>query len=79
MEALAAGTPVIAFRTGALPDIVEHEVTGFLVDDAAAMADAIGEVRKLNTATCRRAARARFSMSRMTGQYLARYRELAAA
>jgi glycosyltransferase involved in cell wall biosynthesis len=79
MEALAAGTPVIAFRTGALPEIVEHGVTGFVVEDVASMADAIGEVGSLDPAACRRAARARFSLSRMTGRYLARYRELAAA
>ena len=45
MEALACGTPVIAYRSGALPDIVEHGVTGFLVDNVEQMAAAIRNVR----------------------------------
>ena len=42
MEAMAAGTPVIAYRSGALPEIVEDGVTGFLVNDVDGMAEAIG-------------------------------------
>jgi glycosyltransferase involved in cell wall biosynthesis len=63
-EAAAAGTPVIAFRSGALVDAVEHGRTGFLVDDSAGMADAT--------------ARARFPLSRMTDGYLDLYRRLIA-
>jgi glycosyltransferase involved in cell wall biosynthesis len=76
MEALAAGTPVVAFKAGALTDIVEDGVTGFLVDDVDAMADAIGRVDRLDPETCRRTARRRFSAERMTARYLQRYREL---
>lgn len=79
MEALACGTPVIAFRAGALVDIVEHGRTGFLVNDAAEMADAIAAVDRLNPEVCREAARTRFALERMTGQYLERYQELIAS
>lgn len=78
MEALASGTPVIAYRSGALPEIVEDGVTGFLVDDVAGMADAIGRVDAIDPAACRRAAEDRFSLGRTTSAYLALYARLAA-
>jgi glycosyltransferase involved in cell wall biosynthesis len=78
MEALASGTPVIAFRSGALPEIVEDGLTGFLVDDAAAMAQAIRDAGAIDPERCRAAARDRFSVGRMAAQYLSRYRQLAA-
>jgi glycosyltransferase involved in cell wall biosynthesis len=78
MEALAAGTPVIAFPEGALPDVVEHGRTGFLVSDVKEMADALRKVGSLDRAACRRTARERFSIEAMIGGYFAAYRELAA-
>ncbi len=78
MEALACGTPVIARRVGALPDIVEHGRTGFLVDDATNMAAAIGRVGEIDRELCRAVARERFSAARMTDAYLDLYRRLAA-
>ena len=77
MEALAAGTPVIAFPAGALADIVEHGRTGFLVGDAREMADAIAAADSLDPEACRAAARRRFSAARMTDEYLARYPDIA--
>lgn len=76
MEALACGTPVIAFRAGALPEIVEEGKTGFLVDSVAEMAEAIKAVGAIDPRRCRKAARQRFSAARMTAQYLARYEAL---
>lgn len=78
MEALAAGTPVIAYRSGALPEIVEDGVTGFLVDDAREMAEAIGKVGTLSRTRCRAAAERRFSKLRMVREYLGLYELLAA-
>lgn len=77
MEALASGTPVIAYRAGALPDIVEDGVTGWLVDDVAGMADAIRRIDAIDPAACRAAALARFSQTRMIEDYMQLYRRLA--
>lgn len=76
MEALACGTPVVAFRAGALPEIVEDGVTGFLVDDADGMAEAIRRADELDPAACRAAALARFDLRRTAARYLALYARL---
>jgi hypothetical protein len=78
MEALAAGTPVVAYRTGALPDIIDHDRTGFIVDDVEGLARAIGRAHEIDPDECRRQARERFSLGRMLDAYLSRYAELAA-
>lgn len=76
MEALASGTPVIAFRRGALPEIVDHGETGYVVDDVDGMADAIGRVSAIDPRACRRAAEERFSAARMIDGYLDTYRRV---
>jgi glycosyltransferase involved in cell wall biosynthesis len=77
MEALACGTPVVAFRAGALPEIVAHGRTGFLVDNAEEMAEAICAADALGGDSCRRVARTRFSRETMIAAYLDRYARLA--
>lgn len=79
MEALAAGTPVVAYRAGALPEIVEDGVTGFIVDDVPALARAIEASGGIDPERCRRAARERFALERMTEAYLALYGRLSIA
>ena len=76
MEALACGTPVIAYRSGALGGIIEDGVTGFLVDRASEMAEAITRVDRLRSEDCRRAAERRFSQKRMVREYFELYEEL---
>ncbi|MGH9559520.1 MAG: glycosyltransferase, partial [Bryobacteraceae bacterium] len=73
MESLACGTPVIAFPSGALPSIVEHGRTGFLVKDETEMAAAIHRAAEIDPAACRRAARERFRSDRMVEDYLRVY------
>jgi glycosyltransferase involved in cell wall biosynthesis len=77
MEALASGTPVIAYRSGALPEIVEDGVTGLLVDDVAGMADAIGRAGAIDPLACRRAAEERFDARATTAAYLDLFGRLA--
>ncbi len=78
MEAAACGTPVIAFRAGALPEIVRDGETGFLVDDVAGMAAALARAGEISPDRCRAEAAARFDMRRMVAAYLDRYADLAA-
>jgi glycosyltransferase involved in cell wall biosynthesis len=78
MEALALGTPVIAFASGALPEIVEHGRTGFIVRDAAEMAAAIYAVDSIRPEDCRHAAETRFAADRMRAEYLRLYERLSA-
>jgi glycosyltransferase involved in cell wall biosynthesis len=79
MEAIASGTPVIAFRAGALPEIVESGVTGFIVDSEDEMAHAVHRIHEISSARCREEARRRFDADRMVEDYLNLYRDLLAA
>lgn len=76
MKALAAGTPVVAYRSGALPEIVQDGVIGFIVDDSEEMAEAIGLVHTISPEACRNAAQRRFSKQRMVSQYFDLYRRI---
>jgi glycosyltransferase involved in cell wall biosynthesis len=76
MEAMASGTPVVAFRRGALPEVVEHGITGFLVDSEEEMAAAVKKIEMLSPQVCRSRALDRFDASRMIAEYLALYRRV---
>jgi glycosyltransferase involved in cell wall biosynthesis len=76
MEALACGTPVVAFPSGAVPEIVEHGVTGFLVRNAVEMAEAIEACDGIDPERCRSVARERFSLEAMIGKYFDVYEQL---
>jgi glycosyltransferase involved in cell wall biosynthesis len=78
LEALAAGTPVVAYPSGALPEIIEHGVTGFLVHDPEEMAARIRDAAALRPEDCRAAAKG-FSKERMVEEYLGMYRSLVSA
>jgi glycosyltransferase involved in cell wall biosynthesis len=78
MEAIACGTPVVAFPVGALPDLIEPGVTGFLVRDTREMAEAIHASGGIDRGRCRKIARQRFSLKRMVEGYFGYYRSLGA-
>ncbi len=75
MEAIASGTPVIAYPKGALSEIVTHGKTGFLVNNVDEMRDAILLADEIDPEQCRREARMRFSAARMVESYMELYRE----
>ena len=76
VEAMACGTPVVAYRRGAMPELVDEGVTGFTVLDADSAVDAVGRAAALDRAAVRAVAERRFSVERMTDEYLAIYRRL---
>jgi glycosyltransferase involved in cell wall biosynthesis len=74
-ESLACGTPVIGFRRGAVPEVVQDGVTGVLCGTEDGMRAAIGEIPRLSREACRRDADARFSQRALVDTYLALYHE----
>jgi glycosyltransferase involved in cell wall biosynthesis len=76
IEALACGTPVVAFRGGSVPEVLEHGVTGFIVDDLDQAIDAARRIHTLDRQACRRAFVRRFTAARMASDYLRLYRRL---
>jgi glycosyltransferase involved in cell wall biosynthesis len=77
VEALASGTPVIAFPEGSAPEVVEDGRTGFLVDDERAMAAAVARLDEIDPAACRRSCEQRFSVEAVVGRYEDVYRTAA--
>jgi glycosyltransferase involved in cell wall biosynthesis len=76
IEAMACGTPVIAWRRGAVPEIIDHGVSGLLVDDMDAAVAAVYRTESLDRAEVRRCFETRFSAERMAQDYLAIYRRM---
>jgi glycosyltransferase involved in cell wall biosynthesis len=76
IEAMACGTPVIAFRRGSVPEILEEGTSGFIVDTIGAAAAAVARIASLDRANVRAAFERRFTVERMTHDYLKIYREL---
>jgi glycosyltransferase involved in cell wall biosynthesis len=74
IESMACGTPVIATRRGAVPEVIEHGVSGIVVDDYREMAAALDEADRLDPAAIRRYAEEWFSAGRMVADYLDAYR-----
>ena len=75
-EAMACGTPVIAYPRGAVPEVIEDGVTGFLVDSVEAAVAAVQRVTMLDRHVCREHFERRFSARRMANDYLDIYRRL---
>jgi glycosyltransferase involved in cell wall biosynthesis len=69
IEALACGTPVIAWRNGSVPEVIEDGVTGFVVNSVEEAVRAVGHVPELSRTTCRRAFEERFDAARMARDY----------
>lgn len=77
IEAMACGTPVIAFNAGSVPEIIEDGVTGFIVDSIDQAIEAFCRLPELDRARIRATFERRFSVERMACEYLDIYRQLA--
>jgi glycosyltransferase involved in cell wall biosynthesis len=77
IEAMACGTPVVAWGCGSVPEVIEPGVTGFIVDSLDAAAEATRRCLDLDRGRIRAAFEARFSVARMAGDYVAVYERLA--
>jgi glycosyltransferase involved in cell wall biosynthesis len=73
IEAMACGTPIIAFRCGSVPELIEEGVTGYIVDDIEGALEAIAKIPTFDRRRCRKVFEERFSAGRMAQDYLTLY------
>ena len=78
IEAMSAGTPVIAWRNGSVPEVIEHGRSGLIVNDMASAVDAVAAARGLKRGEVRAAFEERFTATRMANDYVHAYGELMA-
>lgn len=76
VEAMACGTPVIAFDRGSMPEIIDNGTTGFLVHNLDEMAEAVIKVKQIDRFQCRRLIKERFSVDRMVQDYIGVYEKI---
>ncbi len=76
IEAMACGTPTIAWLNGSVPEVLDQGISGFLVTSVEQAAAAVGRCREFDRSRCRALFEQRYSASRMAADYLALYREL---
>jgi len=79
IEAMATGTPVIATRSGSVPELIADGVTGFVCDSSAEMVRAVERVREIDRAKCRQHVEDNFSPAAMASAYETVYRSVVAA
>lgn len=76
VESMACGTPVVAYRKGSMPEVVDEGVTGRLVTNADEAVDAVASIAEIDRLGCSRHARERFAAARMVDDYLGIYRKI---
>lgn len=79
IESMASGAPIVAFGEGAVPEIVRHGETGFVVDSVESMVEAVGCIEHIDRRNCWRHVKTHFSIQRMAEGYAALYEQLADA
>jgi glycosyltransferase involved in cell wall biosynthesis len=76
IEAMACGTPVVAFRCGSVPEVIDEGVNGYVVDDLEQAVEAVHRIDDLDRAIVRSTFEGRFTVERMVDDYVAIYRRL---
>jgi glycosyltransferase involved in cell wall biosynthesis len=76
IEAMSCGTPVIAFRSGSVPEVIDHELSGFIVNDIDEAVDAVSRLDEIDRIEVRATFEERFTAESMAQSYLAIYHDL---
>jgi glycosyltransferase involved in cell wall biosynthesis len=76
IEAMACGTPCIAFNRGSVPEVIRHGISGFIVDSIAEAVEALQRIDDFDRAGCRREFEKRFTAERMAKDYVTLFKEL---
>lgn len=76
IEAMACGTPIIAYRRGSVPEVIEHGLTGFIVNSLNDAIEAVKQIPTIDRKRCREVFERRFSAEHMANDYLAIYQKL---
>ena len=75
-EAMMCGTPVVAFNKGAMPELIQHGQTGFLVKNVSGAVDAVHQIGNISRSHCHEWALAHFSQEKMVADYITIYKQL---
>jgi glycosyltransferase involved in cell wall biosynthesis len=75
-EAMLCGTPVAAFNRGSMPELINHEKTGFLVNNVDEAVEAVALIKNISREDCRNWASSQFSSDKMVDDYLALYKKI---
>lgn len=78
IEALVCGTPVIGYRCGSVPEVIADGVTGFVVNNMREAVDSVKRAQSLSRRRCRQEVEKRFSVGRMSAEYVEKYEKLTA-
>jgi len=78
IEAMACGTPTIAYRRGAIPEVLQHGVTGYVVDNQQQAITAVERITDLDRHTCRQVFEMHYTVERMAKDYVSVYKKITA-
>ena len=76
VESMACGTPVVAYRAGSVPEVIDPGLTGFIVESVDQSVEALKKIQSLDRRLCREVFERRFSSGRMAVDYLKIYEKL---
>jgi glycosyltransferase involved in cell wall biosynthesis len=76
VEAMACGTPVLAFNKGSMPEIIQNGTNGFIVENVEEMIGSVKEIAGISRAACRRLVEQRFTQEKMVREYIDVYKEI---
>jgi glycosyltransferase involved in cell wall biosynthesis len=76
VEAMACGTPVIAFNKGSMPELIQEGINGFMVSNIAEMTEKIKDIINISREDCRKTVECRFTQEKMVKEYIEVYKEI---